>query len=66
MKKYELTDESILIDGCSIYRIKALKDFGRVKAGDLGGFVEREKNLSHEGDCWVCGDAQVFENARVC
>ncbi|WP_375616758.1 hypothetical protein [Bartonella sp. AP58NXGY] len=37
-KKYELTDEKIEFDGyLTLYRIRALKDFGDVKAGDLGG-----------------------------
>ena len=40
MKKYELTDEAIKIEGRILYRIKALVDFAGVKAGDLGGFVE--------------------------
>ena len=39
MKKYELTDEAIKIEGRILYRIKALVDFADVKAGDLGGFV---------------------------
>ena len=39
MKKYELTEETIKInDNQTLYRIKALKDFGDVKAGDLGSF----------------------------
>ena len=53
------------------YRIRALRDFSDVKAGDLGGYVESEKNLSHDGDCWVyddaavCCDAVVKDNAKV-
>ena len=32
-KKYELTDETITIDGTKVlHRIKAIKDFGCVKA----------------------------------
>lgn len=34
--------------------------------GDLGGFVEKESNLSHDGKAWVCGDAKVWGNAEVC
>ena len=63
VKKYELTDETIH-DG-KLHRIKALKDFGNVKAGDLGGFVESEDNLSHEGDCWIYNDAIVKDKAKV-
>ena len=52
-KKYELTEEAIVVDGHKLHRIRALKDFADVKAGDLGGYVESEDNLSHEGNCWV-------------
>lgn len=65
-KKYELTSESITLpDGTRLYRIKALRDFGNVKAGDLGGFIEKENNLSHSGDAWVGGNARVGVNAQV-
>lgn len=65
-KKYEiLKDRAITMNGSTIYRIKALKDFGDVKAGDMGGFVEKEENLSHEGPCWIYGDAMVYHNAKV-
>ena len=65
MKKYELTDETIEVYGTALHRIKALKDFGNVKKGELGGYVESEHNLSQEGNCWVCGNAEVYDNAEV-
>ena len=64
-KKYELTDESIKRSGVTLYRIRALRDFGNVKKGALGGFVQSEANLSHYGDSWVYSDAKVFDHARV-
>ena len=39
--KYELTNEIKKIYGRKFHRIKALQDFGFVKAGDLGGWVMR-------------------------
>uniref|UniRef100_UPI0035CEB447 hypothetical protein n=1 Tax=Bartonella sp. MR30HLJHH TaxID=3243557 RepID=UPI0035CEB447 len=48
-----------------LYRIKALKDFADIKAGTLGGFIEKEENLSHDGNCWVYDDALVFKNGHV-
>lgn len=66
MKKYELTDETIEVYGTALHRIKALKDFGNVKKGELGGYVESERNLSQEGNCWVYGNAEVYGNAWVC
>ena len=47
------------------YRIKALKSFSNIKAGELGGFIESEDNLSEDGDCWIYNDAMVYENAKV-
>ena len=64
-KKYILTDETIDFNDHTLYRIKAVRDFDCVKAGDLGGFIESEKNLDHDGDAWVYGDAVVSSNARV-
>lgn len=64
-KKYKLTDETIKIDGHILHRIQASKDFNDVKKGDLGGFIEKEENLSHNGTCWIYGNACVYENARV-
>ena len=64
-KKYKLTDETIEVKGKTLYRIEALKDFGEIKKGDKGGFIESENNLAHEGDAWVSDDACVYDNARV-
>ena len=49
----------------TLYRIRALKDFGDVKAGDIGGFIEKERNLSQCGTCWVYDNAMVYGNAYV-
>lgn len=55
----------------STRRIKAVKSFrlitGRlVQAGELGGFVESEANLSQEGSCWIADDAVVCGDAFIC
>lgn len=64
----------------TLYQIRALRDFTcpyklnpdgeildttLVKKGDLGGYVEKEENLSHEGGCWIFEDAEVRDNGRV-
>lgn len=64
-KKFVLTEETYNIDNRTLYRIKALRSFGDVKRGDLGGFIEREENLSHNGDCWIYNRACVFGYACV-
>ena len=65
MKKYEFIEEGIEVCGCKLHKIRAVRDFGNVKAGDLGGFIEKEDNLSHDGDAWVFDNAHVFNDARV-
>ena len=66
MKKFKLTSEFIVdISGVKLFRIKALIEFGNVKAGDLGGYIEKEENLSHMGNAWVSGNAQVSGDAWV-
>ena len=65
MTKFELTAETITFFGKTLFRIKALISFGNVKAGELGGYVEKEENLDHGGNAWVYGDARVYGNARV-
>lgn len=65
MKKYELTDETKLYNGRTLHRIVALRSFGWVKKGDKGGWVEKEENLSHAGNCWVNYEAKVLDDAKV-
>ena len=64
-KKYRLTENQIKHGEKILYQIEALKDFGMVKAGDLGGYIESEENLSQDNDAWVSGNAWVVSNARV-
>ncbi len=67
-EKYELLLEDKFVTECgkTLYRIRALKDIGElVKAGDLGGYIESEKNLSFYGAAWIGGDASVFVYAKV-
>ena len=65
MKKYRLTEETTKVGNRTLYRIQALRDFGNVKEGDIGGYIESEKNLSQDGNAWVSGDARVYGNACV-
>lgn len=66
MDKYELTQETKTIYVTKQYhRIRARKDFLDIKAGDSGGWIEREENLSQEGNAWICDDAKAGANAQV-
>jgi len=64
-KKYELTDIKKGVCGVTLHKIKALKDFGNVLKGAEGGWIEKEDNLSQEGDAWVYGNAKVYGDARI-
>ena len=64
-KKYKLIDETVKINGKTLHRIEALKDFNNVKRGDKGGFVESELNLSQKGNCWIYNNAYVYDDACV-
>lgn len=64
--KYRLNRNiDIRVGEKTLYVIEALRDFGDVSCGDIGGFVESEANLSHEGNCWVYHNAMVYGKAQV-
>lgn len=69
MKKYEFTGETkeirLLFRTATLHRIRATVAFGIVEVGDLGGWIEKEENLSHEGKAWVWGNAEVFSASHV-
>ena len=60
MKKFELTNTTKIIGAKTLYQIKSLKNFGNVSKGDLGGWIEKEDNLSQNGDARVSGDADII------
>ena len=64
-KKYEFTGEIKVVFGINFKQIRAIINFGCVVAGEIGGWIECEENLSQSGNAWVYGDARVYGNARV-
>jgi UDP-3-O-[3-hydroxymyristoyl] glucosamine N-acyltransferase len=77
-QKYRiLPDRQMALKSVTLYRIQALRDIYDenqkliAEAGDIGGFIEKEENLSQEGSSWikysaiVCENARVFDNATV-
>lgn len=65
MSHFKLTTETKTVFGRTLYRIEAVVDLPRhgVKAGDKGGFVEKEANLFDTAR--VSGAARVFGDAKV-
>ena len=65
-EKYYLDKKDrIIINGLTLSRIVAKRDFADVHKGDIGGYIMNTKNLSHEGDCWIYDDACVYGGASV-
>ena len=63
-KHFKLTEETkVNKAGVTLHRIVATRDSLHAKAGQLGGFVEREANLG--GEAWVDGYAEVWGEALV-
>ena len=53
---------------CKIARqIRSLVDFGNVKVGDIGGYIESEDNLPNTTDdkSWVEASSVVIGNSRI-
>ena len=50
MKKYELVETYKTTPfGNPLFQVVALRDFGDVRKGDLGGYIESTHNLSNRG-----------------
>jgi hypothetical protein len=68
-KKYEFTGETKEFSGHTLHRIRAVRDFDNeachVKAGDLGGWIESDKNLDQDYTAWVTDEAMVYGKASV-
>lgn len=72
-KKYEFTGETKKVGDITVRRIRLLVDIEyeemsnrpKIKAGTVGGWIEREGNLSHEGRCFVTDNACVYGHAFV-
>lgn len=61
--KYKLTKNTKELLGKTLFQIEATISFGEVAKGELGGYIEKEENLSQDGNAWVYGNACV--NAKA-
>ncbi len=69
-KKYILLRNDSKInewDKSILYRIKSLVDIPQfnISIGDLGGYIQSEKNLDHYQDAWVAGDSEISCDAII-
>lgn len=67
MNKYEFTGETKVVFGVTVKQIRALVSIaGVVSSGDVGGWIESEKNLDQvSGDAWVYGSNSIFWATKV-
>ncbi len=70
MKKFELTQNKKNWEGRTLYQIKACTSFTtnsgiEISAGELGGWIEKEENLSQDGKAWIFKGARVYGNAEI-
>jgi hypothetical protein len=63
--KYILTNNTRVLHGVTLYQIRAIRDFGNVRAGDLGGWVSDDERLAHAGRCWIAQQAAAYENGQI-
>ena len=65
-EKYCFTGETKVVFGVVLRQIRALVSFGTIVSGEVGGWIEDEKNLARvSGDAWVSGNARVSGDAWV-
>ena len=64
-RKYEFTGKIKTVFGIEFKQIRAIIDFGCIVAGEIGGWIESEYNLSQSGNAWVSGNARVSCDAEV-
>lgn len=66
MRKYKFIGLTEMFYGYKMQQIQAVRDFGNVKKGEVGGWVCYDGQLSHDGDCWVGFNSRISYNICVC
>lgn len=67
-RKYVLTSNTKILNGITLYQIKALESFNDVEKGDLGGFVQDYNNLENDllkGYSWLYDNSIAMENSYI-
>ena len=74
MRKYDFIEKDKKdIDGHILTRIVSNVDIVEpithrtiVSKGDIGGYIEKEENLSHEGNCWIAGEEMyIYGESKI-
>lgn len=65
MAKYEFSGVTKERSGIILRQVRAIQDFGEIKAGDVGGFIQHEHNLSQSGLCWLDKDSICYGDSKI-
>ena len=63
MQKYKFTGITKEVYGRTLNQIVCVTAFASIKSGEIGGYIEKEANLSQDGNAWVYGNAKVCGEA---
>lgn len=64
MNHFKLTSNFFInVNKIKLYQIQATRDSLHAKEGELGGYIEKEENLSE--NAWVYWDARVSDKALI-
>lgn len=65
MKYVLVRDNTKILFGRTLYRIRYLRDCGWSSINEFGGYIESEDNFSQEDNSWIGERACVFDGGRV-
>lgn len=64
-RKYEFTGETKLYNGVTLHQIRAVSTSLIYYEGAIGGWIQSERNLSHDGTAWIHSDTHVYGDVVV-
>lgn len=53
------------LKNCTYRRIRASRNFGSVKKGQIGGYIGHGSSLSHAGNCWLADEAMISDQVII-
>lgn len=63
--KYKYTGKTSMHKGRLLHQIVCVTPFGEVKAGELGGWIQKKSNLSQKGNSWIKRNAKVYDDSKI-
>ena len=60
--RYELTSNTVLFAGVTLYQIRALEDIGNTKKGELGGYIDPNSKINLIGKGWIKKNSLIINS----